>query len=140
VDIKSIKVTLDEATIPAAAIDFQVSSGVLTATLLDPKTGGTGFPDGLKNVVLTAKDYAGNTLQYSFSFLVDNTASAPRARRVFTPDPNTLPDGDGDGGGEGDGGGVNGEENGNPDGNADPMAPGENNGPNGGANPFAPGV
>ncbi len=119
VDAKSIKATLDAAAIPATAIDFQVATGVLTLTLLDPKTGGTGFPDGLKNVNLTAKDYAGNTLQYSFAFLVDNTASAPRGQVDTGPDggqdPNADPNADaggdpnadpnGDGGGDPNNGG-----------------------------------
>ncbi len=111
IDPKSIQVTLDDVVIPAAAIDFQVVSGVLTVTLLDPKTGGVGFPDGLKNMNLIVKDYAGNTQRYSFSFLVDNTATAPRAQR------NIGPDGGPDGGGlDGGGPNVGGPDGGGPDG------------------------
>ncbi len=80
VDSKSIKVTVDGLNMAADTIDFQVATGILTVTLLDPLKGGTGFPDGLKNLNLTALDYAGNQLNYSVSFLVDNTASAPRAQ------------------------------------------------------------
>lgn len=111
VDTKSLQVTLDNVAIPATAISFQVSSGVLTVTLLDPKAGDKDFPDGLKNVNLSAKDYAGNTLQYAFTFLVDNTASPPQAQNDNLPDgvqdgngaPNADPNADpgGDGGGDG---------------------------------------
>ena len=81
----SIKVTLDDAAIPVAAIDFQSASGLLTITLLDPAKGGTSFPDGLKNLSIVARDYAGNELQYSASFLIDNTAPAPSAQRQEAP-------------------------------------------------------
>lgn len=114
IDSKSIKVSLDDAPLAATAVDFRVESGILTVTLLDPKAGGTGLADGLKSVIVSAKDYAGNTLQYGFSFLVDNTASAPRAQRDNGPgggepgggEPGGDPNGEagGEAGGEPDGG------------------------------------
>ncbi|PQV64771.1 Outer membrane protein assembly factor BamB, contains PQQ-like beta-propeller repeat [Abditibacterium utsteinense] len=121
VDPNSIKVTLDNVAIAADAINFQAASGILTITLLDPLKGGTGFPDGLKNINLTALDYAGNPLQYSISFSVENTATAPRAL-VNPPANDAGDDTEGGNGMEGDNGmaGGNGTEGGNgmEDGNA----------------------
>jgi outer membrane protein assembly factor BamB len=84
IDPASIKATLDDAAIPTTAIDFQSASGLLTITLLDPDKGGISFPDGLKNLNISARDYAGNELQYTVGFLIDNTAPAPSAQRNNT--------------------------------------------------------
>ncbi|RYG70010.1 hypothetical protein EON80_08700 [bacterium] len=128
VNPESIKVTLDDVALPAAAVDFQASSGVLTATLLDPEKGGTGFPDGLKNLTVTAVDYAGNRLQYTISFLIDNTAPAPSAARQNRGfDPNN-PDGTFPGGGF-PGGGFPGAI---PDGDPDGVPGGGDDDPDGG--------
>lgn len=103
VDPNSIKATLDDVAIAADAIDFQPSTGVLTVTLLDPLKGGTGLPDGLKNLTVTAMDYAGNPLQYSVGFLVDNTVAAPSAQVDLPAGQNDNP---------GETGGDTGDENG----------------------------
>jgi hypothetical protein len=105
----TIKVTVDDVAVPADAIDFQSSSGVLTVTLLDPSKGGVSFPDGLKNLNLTASDYAGNPLQYSVGFSIDNTAPAPSAQQ------NRFGRGNPDNGGGETGEVDNGVDNGNGD-------------------------
>lgn len=77
----TIKVTVDDVAVPNDAIDFQTATGILTVTLLDPKKGGVTFPDGLKNLNLTANDYAGNLLQYAVAFSIDNTVPAPSSQQ-----------------------------------------------------------
>lgn len=91
IDPASFSVSLDGTALPATAINFDAASGVLTLTLLDPQQGGTSFPDGPKTLNLTARDYAGNALQSSLGFLVDNTAAPPAAQPNDGGDQNPPP-------------------------------------------------
>lgn len=93
VDPASIRVSVDGTPLPAASISFRLDTGVLTATLLDPDKGNGSYPDGLKNLELKAKDYMGNEVTYTSSFLVDNSVPPPTATADGTPDnPGGTPD------------------------------------------------
>ncbi len=99
IDPNSIVVSINDKPLDAARVFYGRASGVLTVTLVDPAKADPTLEDGLKKVVITAKDYAGNAVSFSTNFLVDNTAPAP------TPPVTTTPDGGEFGGGGMDGGG-----------------------------------
>lgn len=126
IDAASIQASLDDVPLAAEAIGFKATSGLLTLTLLGRVRGGPVLPDGLKNLTLTLRDYAGNTLRYSASFLIDNTAPAPVSPLAPPPpvaapnpdqEPQPQPEPPPDNGGQDNGG------QGNPD-------PGDGNGGN----------
>lgn len=100
----SITVTINDKPIEAARVFYGRASGVLTITLVDPAKSDPALPDGLKKVVISAKDYAGNTTSFSTNFLVDNTAPIPAPPVQSTRDGQPGgPDGGGLGGPEGGG-------------------------------------
>lgn len=86
VDPESVVVTINDKPIEAERVFYGRASGVLTVTLVDPAKGDAALTDGLKKVVITAKDYAGNVVNFNTNFLVDNTAPAPVAPIVTTPE------------------------------------------------------
>lgn len=92
IDARSIQVLVDGAPLAAEAISFQVETGNLTATLLATNDT-TGFTDGLKNLTIIVKDYAGNVLQFTGSFSVDNQAPPPtgQARHALAEAPGAAP-------------------------------------------------
>ena len=96
VDPSSIKVSIDDVLLDPSRVFYGVATGVLTVTLVDPAKNDPALTDGLKKVTISARDYAGNQVNFNTNFLVDNTASAPAA-----PAGNAAPTG----GGPGDGGG-----------------------------------
>ena len=100
VDPASIKVLLDDAPVDSARVYFGVPTGVLTVTLVDPAKNDPALTDGLKKITILARDYAGNQVNFSTNFLVDNTAQAPAP-----PADTTAPAG-GPGTGGGDRGGF----------------------------------
>ena len=100
IDPSSITVTINDKPVDATRVYYGRASGVLTVTLVDPAKADPTLPDGLKKMVITAKDYAGNTTSFSANFLVDNTAPAPAP-----PIDETLNNGEGGPGGGFDGGG-----------------------------------
>jgi len=101
IDPASIGVTMDGTPVTGANLNYDVASGILTATLLDPAKGDTAFEDGLKNLVLTVSDYAGNKLTYNTSFEVDNTVAPPAAKEAPAPDNNGNPPDNGNNQGNG---------------------------------------
>ena len=102
----SIVVSINDKPLEAARVFYGRASGVLTVTLVDPAKADPTLPDGLKKVVITAKDYAGNVVNFSTNFLVDNTAPAPAAPIEETPDGGGGPEGVGGPGGFGGRGGF----------------------------------
>ncbi len=105
IDPASIQANLDNVAIAPDAVDFRSGTGILTLTLLDPAKGGTTLSDGLRNLTITARDYAGNQLRYSIGFQIDNTAPPPVSTEPETPAQEDLPvDNGGDMGGDGGGG------------------------------------
>ncbi len=85
VDPNSIAVTINDKPVEAARIFYGRATSVLTVTLADPDKGDPTLEDGLKKVVISAKDYAGNTVNFSTNFSVDNTVSAPTPPVVANP-------------------------------------------------------
>lgn len=85
VDPASVTVTINDKPVEADRVFYGRASGVLTVTLVDPAKGDPALTDGLKKVVITAKDYSGNVANFSTNFLVDNTAPAPAAPVDTTP-------------------------------------------------------
>ena len=94
----SITVSINDKPVEAARIFYGRATGILTVTLVDPAKADPTLTDGLKKVVITAKDYAGNVLNFSTSFMIDNTVPAPSP-------PNTRGRGGRGFGGRGGGGG-----------------------------------
>jgi outer membrane protein assembly factor BamB len=146
IDPQSVRVSLDGTPVDAKNVDFNAPSGTLTVTLLDDKTGGANFPDGQKTLTITGRDYAGNLLEASFNFFIDNTAPSPQPKRQARagnpfggnggPD-GGGPDGNGPGGNGPDGGGPDG---GGPDGNGPDGNGPDGNGPDGGGMGGTPGT
>lgn len=97
VDPESVVVTVNDKPIEATRVFYGRASGVLTVTLVDPAKGDPALTDGLKKVVVTAKDYSGNAVSFSTNFLVDNTAPAPAAP-ISTPPEGGVDGGNPDGG------------------------------------------
>ena len=108
VDPSSITVSINDNPIEAERVLYSRGSGILTVTLVDPAKAEPALTDGLKKVVITAKDYAGNAMNFGTNFLVDNTTPPPAA-----PGANTRGGefGGGRGGGEFGGGGRGGGRN-----------------------------
>lgn len=77
VDPNSIVITINDKPVDAARVFYGRASSVLTVTLVDTAKGDPALEDGLKKIGITAKDYAGNTLNFSTNFSVDNTVPAP---------------------------------------------------------------
>ena len=77
IDPNSIAVSINDKPLEAARVAYSRTNGVLTVTLVDTAKNDPALTDGLKKIVVTAKDYAGNTTNFSTNFLVDNTAPAP---------------------------------------------------------------
>ena len=77
IDPNSIVVSINDKPLEAARVAYSRTNGILTVTLVDPAKADPTLTDGLKKVVIAAKDYAGNTTNFSTNFLVDNTAPAP---------------------------------------------------------------
>ena len=107
VDPDSIVVTVNDKPLDAARVFFGRASSVLTVTLVDTQKGDPALEDGLKKIGIIAKDYAGNTLNFSTSFSVDNTVPAPAPPRSFGPNGGNFDGGGIDGGGM-DGGNFDG--------------------------------
>ncbi|MBW3635195.1 MAG: PQQ-binding-like beta-propeller repeat protein [Armatimonadetes bacterium] len=106
IDPASIQASLDNVAIAPDAVNFRSGTGILTLTLLDPAKGGTTLSDGLRNLTITARDYAGNQLRYSIGFLIDNTAPPPVSTEPEPTPQEDLPvDNGGDMGGGDAGGG-----------------------------------
>ena len=95
VDPDSIVVTINDKPVEASRVFYGRASSVLTVTLADPDKGDPTLEDGLKKIVITAKDYAGNIVNFSTNFSVDNTVPAPTPPATYNPN-----------------GGLNGGENG----------------------------
>ncbi len=102
IDPNSVTVSINDKPLEATRVFYGRASGVLTVTLVDPAKNDPSLTDGLKKVVISAKDYAGNTTSFSTSFLVDNTTPAPAAPI------NTDPNGGDPNGGDPNGGGFDG--------------------------------
>ncbi len=83
IDPSSVTVSINDKPLEAARVFYGQASGVLTATLVDPAKNDPALTDGLKKVVISAKDYAGNVTSFSTSFLVDNTTPAPAAPTTY---------------------------------------------------------
>ncbi len=121
INTKSISVTVDGTPVDAKNVDFDLSSGILTVTLIDPAKGGTNYPDGSKKIGVNVSDYAGNVFSDQFDFAVDNTVASPSSRQGR--------------GGRGRGGGGGNFDPNNPDnGGNDPNTPDNGNGPGGNGN------
>ncbi len=75
----TIKITLDDEALPEKSVDFDAESGVLTLTLVGRDKGSLALEEGLKTLNITAEDYAGNKMNYTATFLVDNLTSPPQA-------------------------------------------------------------
>jgi outer membrane protein assembly factor BamB len=110
IDPNSIRVTANGEELPKERVVFQAASGVLTATLNAPQEGNVAvnLPDGAFAVTVIARDYAGNSMNYSGRFTVDNSVQPPtdqeqRRRRRRRQNP------EGEGGGFPDGGFPQGE-------------------------------
>ncbi|RYX80460.1 hypothetical protein EON83_28450, partial [bacterium] len=114
IDPKTIKVTVDGTPLDAKNVEFDLASGILTVTLIDPAKGGTNYPDGQKSIGINVSDYAGNVQSAQFNFSVDNTAAAPTAQRNRGGGNNR---GGGDGGPDGPGFGNPDDGFGGPGGN-----------------------
>lgn len=74
----SIQVAMDGTPLVDKDWTYDPISGVLTATLLEAN--GKAFEDGLKQINIVVRDYAGNETAYSVSILIDNTVAAPSSR------------------------------------------------------------
>lgn len=81
VDPDSIQVSLNNQELPKTALSpFSDTSGRLLVTLVESKgRAATSLEDGLYNVVIKARDYRGNEMNYTGNFLVDNTVPSPAA-------------------------------------------------------------
>lgn len=95
VDPASIVVTINDKPLEASRVFYGRASSVLTVTLVDPDKGDPTLEDGLKKVGITAKDYAGNVMNFTTDFSVDNTVPAP------TPPVDPTQNGGADGGAPG---------------------------------------
>ncbi|HVF10085.1 MAG TPA: PQQ-binding-like beta-propeller repeat protein [Abditibacteriaceae bacterium] len=75
VDPDSLKVSLNGQEIKTT---FNAGKGIATALLAARDK--TKLPDGLKNLTLTVRDYRGNALTYTTSFMVDSNVASPAGR------------------------------------------------------------
>jgi outer membrane protein assembly factor BamB len=105
----SLSVSVNDTPLAADRVKFTEADASLELSLLDPKKGDALLEDGLKNVTIKVRDYAGNEMTYQLSFMVDKSAPAPNSRRF-----GMLPGGFGGFGGFG-----------NPDGAPDGMPDGD---------------
>jgi hypothetical protein len=95
IDPTSVKVSLGGRELEAADVTFDPANGVVTATLAEFKNGtANNLGDGTARLAVSAKDYAGNAFNQSYSFTVNNELEAPN-------DPNAAIGGFGTPGGQG---------------------------------------
>ena len=94
IDPDSIVVSLNDTPVDPARVFYGRASSVLTVTLVDTEKGDPALEDGLKKITITAKDYAGNMVNFSTNFSVDNTVPAPNPP-VTLDNNNPNPDGGG---------------------------------------------
>lgn len=81
IDPGSIRVSVNGNEVPAENIEFKPNSGILTAALAKSKAGtSTNLDDGQAQLVITARDWRGNTMKYSGTFSVDNNMEAPSSQ------------------------------------------------------------
>jgi outer membrane protein assembly factor BamB len=85
VDPNSIQVTLNNQELPRTALGpFTDTTGRVLINLVEAKNGvSASLDDGLYTVVVKARDYRGNEMNYSGNFLVDNTVPSPAPPRVL---------------------------------------------------------
>jgi outer membrane protein assembly factor BamB len=80
VNAATIQVTLNKKPVPSQNLYFQRSSGVLTVTVAEKVPLNKGnLPDGQYTLNVIARDYRDNEMNYSASFVVDNSLPAPAA-------------------------------------------------------------
>lgn len=79
VDPASIRVTFNRQGVPASAIaPYSDVTGKLLVKLTDSKVPAlANLEDGNQTIVITARDYRGNEMTQSITFMVDNTAPVP---------------------------------------------------------------
>ena len=84
----SIKVLLNQQVLAGPTrLLFNPGTGVLSVNLVEAKPGQRAvLPDGVYTLAISAKDYAGNELDYTGTFTVDRAAPAP-APKAPTPLP-----------------------------------------------------
>jgi outer membrane protein assembly factor BamB len=82
VDPTSIRVTFNRQELPASAItSFSDITGKLLVKLTDDKVPAmANLEDGNQTIVITARDYRGNEMTQTITFMVDNTAPIPNPR------------------------------------------------------------
>lgn len=106
VDPAGTRVSIDGKEVSRDNLSYQGASGEMTAILLAaPKRGqrAINLADGAHTVVLSMRDFRGNSSDFSGTFLVDNKLPAPQPD-VVAPEPGD-PGGDPGGGDMGGGGG-----------------------------------
>jgi hypothetical protein len=86
VDPDGLKVTFDGQEMDAKSVTFHAGKGVVTATLL--ARGSIQLSDGLHNLTLSARDYRGNAMTFTTSFMVDDKVAPPAGK---PPKPRTTP-------------------------------------------------
>ncbi len=77
VDENSLRVTLNGKTLGDDDIIYQPALGVLSARLL--KSGVPNLPDATYTLAVVARDYYGNEMNYTATFVVDNSLAPPSA-------------------------------------------------------------
>ena len=80
VDPSSIRVTLNQQEVPATAmLPFEDTTGKLQVKLTPETPGGEAgrLTDGNQSITVQVRDYRGNELKYSTTFMVDNTLPQP---------------------------------------------------------------
>lgn len=107
VDPTSVQATFDNQPLAADAVRYNAPRGVLSLTLLAPAKNGAAasLPEGTHTIGIAARDYRGNAMNYSGTFIVDPKASAPSYIPPDTPET-------GDGGYSGSSGGYGGSSSG----------------------------
>ena len=84
VDPSSIRVAFNRQELPASAItSYSDITGKLLVKLTDSKVPAmANLEDGNQTILITARDYRGNEMAQTITFMVDNTAPIPSPNAV----------------------------------------------------------
>jgi outer membrane protein assembly factor BamB len=121
VDPASIRVTFNRQELPAAALtSYSDITGKLLVKLTDAKVPAlANLEDGNQTVLITARDYRGNEMNQTITFMVDNTAPMPGPNTSRSNNNNNDNNDDNDNNDNNDVGGDNNNNNDNNDAGGD---------------------